>query len=110
MRIWLLFSISCLARADERLLALLNKECATCHAAGKSQGGLSIGSMDSLERGGKHGPALEPGSAARSLLFQHVTGEKTPRMPLGGGAPRQFITDLRAAIDALPKSASATKS
>ena len=110
MRIWLLLSVSCLAWADDRLLALLKKECATCHAGGKAQGGLSIGSMEALERGGKHGPALEPGSAARSLLFQHVTGEKTPRMPLGGELPAQFITDLRAAIDALPKtSAAATK-
>ncbi len=102
MRIWLFFAVCSLASANDRLLALLATECAGCHAGAQAQGGLSITSMDTLRRGGKHGPAIEPGSAARSLLFQHVTGEKTPKMPLGGKLPPQFVTDLRAAIESLP--------
>ncbi len=109
MRIWLYLCLGCLAHADDRLLSLLKQECASCHSGAKAQGGLSVISMDDLKRGGKHGPAIEPGAAVRSLLVQHVTGEKTPRMPLGGQLPPQFTSDLRAAIDALPASTTVTK-
>jgi hypothetical protein len=109
MRIWLLLFLPSLAGANDRLLALLKRECAACHAGGKSQGGLSVDSMDALRRGGKHGPAIEPGDASKSLVVQHVTGEKTPRMPLGGKLPTQFIVDLRAAIDSLPAAPAAAR-
>ena len=90
MRIWLLLSFCGLVQAEDLLLSLLAKECGACHAGGKAQGGLSVASLDDLRRGGKHGPALVPGSATGSLLVQHVTGEKTPRMPLGGQLPASF--------------------
>jgi len=109
MRIWLLFSICLLAYANDSLLTLLAKECGTCHAGGKAQGGLSVATMDDLRRGGKHGPALEPGASIRSLLVQHVTGEKTPRMPLGRTLAPELLAELRAAIDALPAVPLSTK-
>ncbi|MBY0503006.1 MAG: PSD1 and planctomycete cytochrome C domain-containing protein [Bryobacteraceae bacterium] len=109
MRIWLFLSICGLADGNDRLLTLLAKECGSCHSGGKAQGGLSVASMDGLRRGGKHGPALEPGASARSLLVQHITGEKTPQMPLGSSLPPSFLADLRAVIDSLPATPTVTK-
>jgi hypothetical protein len=34
-------------------------------------------------KGGKNGPAIVPGSSQKSLLIQHLTGEKKPMMPMG---------------------------
>jgi len=62
-------------------------------------------SIEALKKGGKHGAALTPGVSAESLLLQYVTGEKTPRMPLGGELDAKAVSDLRAAIDAMPKGA-----
>ena len=43
-----------------------------------------MASLNSLLTGGKHGPALEPGDSKHSLIMQYVSGERTPKMPVGG--------------------------
>ncbi|MGH9662185.1 MAG: c-type cytochrome domain-containing protein, partial [Bryobacteraceae bacterium] len=85
----------------ERMAGLLEKHCASCHSGATPQSSLSVGSFDALLRGGKHGPAIVPGRAAQSLLVQHVRGEKTPRMPLGGELAEAGIAALVAAIDSM---------
>src|SRR5712671_2368128 len=67
----------------QRVLPVLEKNCATCHMAANPAGGLSVASFDALLSGGKHGPAIAPGNAKESLLLQYVRGERTPKMPMG---------------------------
>ncbi|MFN0100701.1 MAG: PSD1 and planctomycete cytochrome C domain-containing protein [Bryobacteraceae bacterium] len=95
MRIWLFLSVTALAWADGRLLPLLSRHCGSCHGGVQAQGGLSVNSIESLHKGGKHGPALE-------LIVPHITGEKTPRMPLGGELSAAVIDEIKAAIKSLP--------
>jgi hypothetical protein len=104
MSFWLI-----LVLAQEPLLPLLAKQCGACHTGKQAQGGLSMDSIESLKKGGKHGAALTPGVSGESLLLQYVTGEKTPRMPLGSELDAKAVGDLRAAIDAMPKGAAVSK-
>ncbi len=84
---------------DQRLRPVLKANCASCHAQAGASGGLSLESLDSALAGGKHGAALAPGNSKESLLMQHVRGEKTPRMPLGGALSADAIATLAKAID-----------
>ena len=104
MSFWLI-----LVLAQDPILPILAKQCGTCHTGKQAQGGLSMDSIEALKKGGKHGAALTPGLSAESLLVQYVTGEKTPRMPLGGELDAKAVSELRAAIDAMPKGAVVSK-
>ncbi|HUQ94249.1 MAG TPA: DUF1549 domain-containing protein, partial [Bryobacteraceae bacterium] len=86
---------------DGRMLPLLKKNCAACHVAANSSGGLSVSSLDSLLAGGKHGAALVPGDSRQSLLMRHIRGEQSPKMPMGGSLAADVITELAASIDAM---------
>ncbi len=98
MRFWLFLSVSTLAAADGRLLPLLSQHCGSCHGGAQAQGGLSVNSIDALNKGGKHGPAL-------ALIIPHITGEKTPRMPLGAELPASVIAEFKSAIQSIPTQA-----
>lgn len=108
MRAGLFLLLSCTVWAQDLLVPLLKQECGACHSGTKAQGGLSVDSLATLRQGGKHGPALTPGVSAQSLLIQYVTGEKTPKMPLGGTLAPEIIEKLRAAIDAMPTAPAVT--
>src|SRR4051812_27334985 len=72
---------------NEKLAPVLQANCGQCHGAASPGGGLSMASFSSVLSGGKHGPAIEPGNSKQSLLMQHVRGERTPKMPMGGSLP-----------------------
>jgi cytochrome c553 len=95
MRIWLILSVLTLPAADSRLLQLLNQHCGTCHGGQQAQGGLSVSSIQSLRKGGKHGPALP-------LIVPHITGKLTPRMPLGAPLPDAVINEIKTEIATIP--------
>ncbi len=82
-----------------KIAATLEKQCASCHAGAAPASGLSVGSLDALMKGGKQGHALMPGRSKESLLIQFVRGERTPKMPIGGGLSEDTIAKLAAAID-----------
>jgi len=95
--------VSCFAADNQavfqnEILNVLQKACASCHSGSTPQSEFSISSYESLLHGGKHGPAIVPGSAQASLLIQYLRGEKTPQMPLGSLLPSSTIEDLAAAI------------
>ena len=64
---------------------ILARHCAACHGVKKQQVGLRIDSAKGMLDGGDSGPAIIPGEAAKSLIFQAVTGtEGASQMPPEG--------------------------
>jgi hypothetical protein len=81
----------------ERVGPLLQARCVRCHGGTRARGGLDLSRRDGLLAGGTRGPAIVPGKAQRSLLFEMVREHKMP--------PRQPLADeevdlLRRWIDA----------
>src|SRR6266516_793316 len=112
----LLCAASLLAAADsnealfrEKILPTLQANCTTCHGGAKPAGSLSVADFDGVLNGGKHGPAITPGSAASSLLIQYVRGERTPKMPMGGSIPDATLAALAKAIDEMKPAAATAK-
>jgi len=63
---------------NQQIAPLLRTKCQGCHGDDpKLRGGLDVRSRAALLKGGASGPAVAPGDAARSLLYQSVlrTGE-----------------------------------
>jgi hypothetical protein len=87
--------LPCALRADDevkleyfenRVRPLIAKRCYECHRR-KAEGGLRVDSRESLLKGGDSGPAIKPGDAKNSLLWQAVSGnhaeiEMPPKNPL----------------------------
>ena len=87
---------------QEKIAPVLKAHCAGCHTGPQAQGALQVGSLGDLMRGGKRGPALQPGRSSSSLLVQFLRGERNPRMPVGGKPlPEATIMAVAAAIDAM---------
>src|SRR6266436_5108026 len=83
----------------DKILPSLQASCASCHGGATPASSLSLADFASVLSGGKHGPAITPGSAASSLLIQYLRGEKTPKMPMGGSIPDATLSALAKAID-----------
>jgi uncharacterized membrane protein len=49
---------------------ILERRCLQCHKEGKSKGGLQMDTYELLMKGGKKGPVITPGDAAKSLLVK----------------------------------------
>src|SRR5687768_9284978 len=64
----------------ERIAPLLETRCVHCHSGSQPKGGLSLVSVDALQRGGETGPAIVAGRPDESLLVQYISGEE-PAMP-----------------------------
>ena len=79
---------------------ILHRRCAQCHGEEAPQGGLGLLTRGGMLKGGKSGPAIVPGSSQKSLLIQHLTGEKKPMMPMGQDPlPASEIAVLKSWID-----------
>jgi uncharacterized membrane protein/mono/diheme cytochrome c family protein len=52
---------------------IFDSNCATCHGAAKSNGGLRLDSFDAVMKGGKDGAVIIAGDPEKSLLLQRVT-------------------------------------
>ena len=73
-------------QAGRRLFAnhvqpLFEKHCLACHKPDAKQGGFEMTSRDALLQGGGRGPAVVPGDARASLLYNVVAHREEPRMP-----------------------------
>src|SRR5437016_4413282 len=64
----------------DRVAPVLAQRCVQCHNPKKSRGSLDLTTRATALEGGEHGPALAPGDAKKSLLYQMIAGAK-PRMP-----------------------------
>jgi hypothetical protein len=84
--LWLAGAPGGAAAADlfrDKVAPLLERRCVSCHDATKKRGGLDLSGRAAALAGGEGGPVLVPGSAAKSRLWQMVSGPK-PRMPRTG--------------------------
>ena len=70
-----------LPRFDSDVLPIFQASCLVCHGENLQQNGLDLRTRDRVLKGGESGPAIVPGSAAGSLIFEMVSSGK---MPLGG--------------------------
>jgi mono/diheme cytochrome c family protein/uncharacterized membrane protein len=72
-----------------RIDPIFDANCAACHRAGKSKGGLRLDSYEQLLRGGNDGPVVVPGDPAHSLLLERITlpRDNTKAMPADGRSP-----------------------
>ncbi len=68
---------------------ILENKCGTCHNDSKKKGKLSVASLQSLLKGGKHGAAVKPGDLAESELFKRISlNPKNKKfMPTEGKTP-----------------------
>jgi WD40 repeat protein len=63
---------------------LFRKYCVGCHNADDAEGGLTLGSYETLLAGGDGGAVLIPGKSDASRLIQLLTGQAEPAMPPEG--------------------------
>ncbi|MGA7669778.1 MAG: c-type cytochrome domain-containing protein, partial [Nitrolancea sp.] len=61
------------------ILPILTSQCGSCHGG---QGGLWVLSYEQLMVGGSSGAVVMPGNPDQSLLYQRITGQTPPQMPL----------------------------
>jgi hypothetical protein len=60
---------------------ILEKSCLGCHGIGARLSGLDLSTRAAGLHGGTRGAAFVAGSAAKSVLYQMVSGVRTPQMP-----------------------------
>ncbi len=98
--VWVLVPLLPPATAQDlfsaRIQPILEKRCASCHNPEARMSGLDLTSRGALARGGKQGPALIPGQASSSRLYQFVSAGK---MPPGQRLPQDETDALREWID-----------
>jgi hypothetical protein len=63
---------------------VLTQHCLKCHGGKKTEAEFDLSERSGLLRGGTAGPAVVPGNAGESLLYQLVTHAKEPHMPHNG--------------------------
>lgn len=66
---------------EKEIYPILEDKCISCHAGPVKSGGLDMSSYEGLMKGGKRGPAIQPGRPNDSLLVQLAGRTKQPAMP-----------------------------
>jgi mono/diheme cytochrome c family protein len=76
------FSAGDLEFFEAKVRPLLDQHCSSCHAKGKSKGGLSLASRDAMLKGGDSAqPAVVPGDPDQSPLIVAVKYDDAVKMP-----------------------------
>lgn len=57
---------------DDVVGPMLRDRCVSCHGPDKAKGGLRVDSLDALAKGGKSGPGIVPGDAAKGAVLERV--------------------------------------
>jgi len=79
---------------------ILQKSCLGCHGVGARLSGLDLSSRKAALQGGTRGAAFVAGSASKSVLYQMVTGVRTPQMPPTGKLSPAAAAVLKKWLDA----------
>ena len=86
---------------QDKILPLFDRNCLVCHGSTVQRAGLDLRTRQSALRGSANGPVIRPGNAQQSLLYQLVTHQKEPAMPMGGKLGGDEITAIAAWINSL---------
>jgi hypothetical protein len=78
---------------------ILDKSCVSCHQGEWAQGGLKLDSAEGIKKGGSSGKVITAKSAAKSLLFQRMNGDKGKIMPPAGKLKEADLKIIKAWID-----------
>ena len=70
-------------RLAQQVVTIFQNNCLRCHGA-DMKSGLDLRSRESILKGGNRGAAIIPNNSKDSLLYQYISGAKSPRMPIGG--------------------------
>lgn len=88
--------------ADQKLaqqaLSILQKNCLQCHGADQKSG-LDLRTRETALKGGRRGAAILPGNSKDSLMYQFLSGAKSPRMPIGDELDEDDIEAIETWID-----------
>ncbi len=83
---------------------MLQTDCQSCHGPEKAEKGLRLDSLAAIQKGGQHGPGLEPGNASASAIIKQIllpSDDKDHMPPEGKPQPTaDDIALLRWWIDA----------
>jgi mono/diheme cytochrome c family protein len=79
---------------EKKVRPLLHTHCASCHANGKSKGGLSLASRDTMLKGGESGAVVMAGQPDKSLLVEAINYKGDLKMPPKGKLSEAEIADL----------------
>src|SRR5262249_7347933 len=63
---------------DKDVLPLFEAKCLRCHGGKDQKAGLDLRSKAGLLKGGESGPALQPGAADKSVLWEKLAADKMP--------------------------------
>ena len=66
---------------DNTALPVFRAKCLMCHSGSAPQASLDLQTAQSALKGGKSGPAIQPGAPARSLLLERVISKSMPPGP-----------------------------
>lgn len=80
-------------------MRVLRDECIGCHKPGKAKGGLLLNTREKMMKGGDNGPAVVPGSAAKSSIFTLALKTGDPHMPPKKQLSAAQMAGLKAWID-----------
>jgi len=78
---------------------IFKENCVSCHQPAMAAGGLSVDAPENVLQGGASGPAVVPGKAQRSLLYQRLTVTTDKRMPPVGALTEEQLAMIRAWIN-----------
>ena len=85
----------------EEVRTLLTDHCVKCHGGATTKAEFDLTTREGLLRGGAEGPAVVPGKARESFLYQVIAHAEEPRMPLKAKKlPDVAIARIGAWIDA----------
>ncbi len=84
---------------SETVQPVLKEKCLGCHGEGITLAKLDLRTREAMLSGGGRGPAIIPGNAAKSLLYQALEHEQGLQMPPDLKLPEETRAAFRAWID-----------
>ncbi|MBM3740901.1 MAG: DUF1549 domain-containing protein, partial [Acidobacteria bacterium] len=81
--LWVCASVATAQDLATEAVAILKKNCFSCHGAAMQMSKLDLRTLESAKRGGERGPAIRSTNPKRSLLYLLASHQQNPSMPPG---------------------------